>query len=172
MAKTPNTRYMDTVGNGTGTKNAKANGSVTPVILKIKPAAGETFECNRMIISYLIDANSFNVGYGKRATDLTNGFELKVITGAAGGSTVWDITDGIPVKSNHDWKNLCFDENVSVYGSTESAVSYRYTFTRDDGPVILDGSNGDELQVIMNDDLTDSTIGLVHQYFRVGMRKL
>jgi hypothetical protein len=173
MAKAPNSRYMDTVGNGTGTKNAATlDGSSTPVILKIKPGATEKFEVQRLIVSMLIGANNPNVGYGNSASPLTNGIEMKVITGAATGSTVWDITDGVPIKNNHDYKNLCHDEIVSTYGTTESDISWRYTFSKDGKPIVLDGGLGDELHVIINDDLTAVGLSLDEHYFRVGMCKL
>lgn len=168
MAKAPSSRYLDTVGDGSGVKNSVVNGSVTPVIFRIKPGAGETIIVNRLIISMVSSSNSLNIGYGGAATALPNGIELKVITGGAGGSTVWDITDGIPITQNHDWKNLCFDENYRIYGATNSQVSYRYTFTNDDGSVELSGDNSDELQVIINDNLTTG-YNLLEQYFRAGM---
>lgn len=173
MAKTPNSRYFDTVGNGTGTKDAATlDGSSTPVTMLIKPAAGEIYKVERIIISTTISANNPNSGYAGSASELTNGFTMSVYTGAAGGSTVWDITDGIPIKANHDWKNLCHDEIQSNYGTTQSELSYRYTFSRDGNPVILDGDNGDELRIIINDDLTLAGLNLAHQYFRAGMKKI
>ena len=173
MAKSPMSRYADLVGDGTGTKNAALlDGSSTAKVLKIVPAAGEIFDVERIIISTLVDANSLNVGYGKSATALTNGIEMKVITGAVGGSTVWDITDGIAITKNQDWKNLCFDENVSVYGNLKSQASYRYTFSKDGKEIILDGDLGDELQITISDDLTAAGLGLDEHYFRIGFSKI
>jgi hypothetical protein len=164
---------MDTVGNGTGTKDAQdTDGSSTPVIFKIKPAAGEIFRIERLIISMVSSSNSMGVGYGGGTVVLTNGFELKVITGAAGGSTIWDITDGIPIKVNHDWKNLCFDENTRVYGATNAQVSYRYTFAKDGCPIILEGDNSDELQLICNDDIGATGINITEHLFRIGMTQI
>lgn len=169
MAKSPNSRYLDTIGDGTGERNmALLDGSVTPVILRVKPSAGEIYAIERIIITMTLAANNPNSGYGAQVANLTNGIELKVITGAAGGSTYWDISDNIPIVANHDWKRLCHDEIISTYGTTQSALSWRYTFTRDDGQVVLDGNNNDELQVIINDDLT-SVSGLSEHYVRAGM---
>lgn len=169
MAKTPNSRYLDTVGDGTGIKNmALLDGSVTPVILRAKPSEGEIYAIERIIITMTLSANNPNSGYGGQVANLTNGIVLQVITGAAGGSIVWNITDDIPIVANHDWKRLCHDEIISTYGTTQSALSWRYTFTRDDGQVILDGNNSDELQIIINDDLT-SVSNLSEHYVRAGM---
>lgn len=172
MAKAPISRYMDLVGDGSGADNITLqDGSTTPVIYKIKPGAGETFEVNRIIVSMTITANNPNSGYGGSATELTNGLQLKVITGAAGGSTVWDITNGVPIKANHDWKNLCHDEIASTYGTTQSDLSYRYTFTKDGRPIELSGDQGDEFQLIINDDMTAVT-NLGEHRIRVGMCSL
>lgn len=172
MAKSPISRYMDTIGDGTGTKNAALlNGSVTPVILKLKPGAGEIFRVSRLIIATVIDANNPNSGYAGSANPLPNGFTLKVVTGVGGANTlVWDICDGIPIVNNHDWKNLCHDEIASVYGTSQSDLSYRYTFINDGTPIILEGDNGDELQVTINDDLTLAALNLTEQLFRVGFK--
>lgn len=172
MAKTPISRYLDLAGDGSGEDNITTqNGSVTPVIFKIKPAPGETFQINRVIISMTIAANNPNSGYGGSTSELTNGLQMKVITGAAGGSTVWDITNGVPIKANHDWKNLMHDEIPSTYGTAQSDLSWRYTFSKDGRAVELSGDQGDELQLIINDDMTAVT-NLGEHRIRAGMRKL
>ena len=80
--------------------------------------------------------------------------------------------DGIAITKNQDWKNLCFDENVSVYGNLKSQASYRYTFSKDGKEIILDGDLGDELQITISDDLTAAGLGLDEHYFRIGFSKI
>lgn len=171
MASSPMSRYLDTVGNGTGTKNAATiDGSTTPVVMKIKPADGEIFVIQRMIVAIVIAANNANSGYAGSASPLTNGIEVKVISGFD-GSVLWDVTDGVPITNNHDWKNLCHDEILSAYGTSQSDLSYRYTFSKDGKPITLDGNNGDELQLTISDDLTAAGLNLTEHYFRIGMTK-
>lgn len=173
MAKAPASRFFDTVGNGTGTTNAATlNGSVTPVNLLIKPAAGEILEVRRLIISMTIAANNPGSGYAGSGTNLTNGFGLEVYTGVGGGSVIWNVAAGNSITGNHDWKSLMHDEIPGTYGTTQSSLSWRYSFFKDGESVMLDGDNGDEFRIIINDDLTAAGLNLSEHYFRAGMCKL
>ncbi|MCK5610913.1 hypothetical protein KAR91_54065 [Candidatus Pacearchaeota archaeon] len=172
MALFPNSRYADTVGNGTGTKNAAAlDGSSTPAILRIAPGPGEIFKITRLIPTVEDTGNLDSGGYGNGSA-LTNGIEVfvKRFVGEAGVTTLWDVTDGIPIKTNAAWKTLCFDENLSTYGLGNQLVAWRYSFFYDnDGdPLILSGDNKEELQIVFNDLMTF----LVNHYFRIGMSAL
>lgn len=172
MALFPNSRYADTVGNGTGTKNAALlNGSGTPAILRIAPGPTEIFKVSRMIPTVEDTGNLDSGGYGNGAA-LTNGIEvlLKRFVGESNEETLWDITDGIKVKTNAAWKTLCFDENLSTYGLGNQLVAWRYSFFLDNNgdPIMLSGQNKEQLQIIFN----DSMLFLVNHYFRIGMSVL
>jgi len=166
MSNFPLSRYADIVGDGSGVKNAIGDysaGGLGQTIFKIAPGSGETLKLSRMII-FLTDVGSLDAdSYGNGIT-LTNGIEMKVMRGA---SVLWDITDGIPITANHDWKRLCHDELLSTYGAGNESISWRYTFTKDSNgkPLILDGANSEELHIILSDDFS----GLLEHYFRIGI---
>jgi hypothetical protein len=159
-----NTRYIDTVGDGSGARDMKVNGSVTPVKFKLKPSAGQIFMLNAFNINYVMTSGNPNVGFGAASADLTNGISIQVLRGS---TVVLDLTDGVLVKANHDWKNLCYEEHESEYGTTESALSYCFDFRRGGESVVLEGVNGDEFVVTINDNLTTAQINLLHMYIRV-----
>lgn len=170
MALFPSSRYADTVGDGSGTKNvALLDGSSTPVILRVAPGVNEIFKIPRMIISLEDFGNLDSGGYGNGSA-LDNGFEvmLKRFAGEPEEVVLWDVTDGIPIKTNAAWKTLCFDENLSTYGQGNQLVAWRYTFMRDGDPVIISGANKEELQIIINDDMDF----LINHYFRIGFSKV
>ena len=159
-----NSRFIDTVGDGTGIKDMKVNGSVTPVVFKLKPGANQIFRLNAFNTAYVMNSGNPNVGFGASTSSLTNGIEIKVMRG---NTTVLDLTDGVLIKDNHDWKNLCYNENESEYGATQSALSYCFDFQQAGEAIVLEGVNGDEFIVTINDNLTLATYNLQHLYIRV-----
>ena len=162
-------RFADTNGDGSGTKNAVGNYSGAPQKFCIAPEAGEIFKVER-IIPFLKDSGSLDSDYYGNGIILTNGIQIKVVrfAGQPQETVLADITDGVPVKSNSDWKRLCFDQNISEYGTGNETAVWRYTFSKDAPAIVLDGDNKEEIQVILNDDFS----GLVEHYFRFGFDKI
>ena len=159
-----NSRYMDTIGDGSGVKNAIGDYASTPTIFKIKPRPSEIFHVHRLI-PFLQDSGSLDTASYGNGIILTAGIEIKVVDDSG---VLWDITDGVPIKSNAAWKKLCFDENISEYGQGDESGSWRYTFDKDGDHIVLDGANGGELQASFGDSFAQ----LVEHYFRVGMIKI
>jgi len=104
MARTRVRRFLDTTGDGTGTKNAGVNGSSTPVIHRIRPAAGETIYLSDLFVSFTAAAQLVADGYGDLAA-LTNGIKVEVVSvNSAGDVTVEeDLLDGLTIKSHDHW---------------------------------------------------------------------
>ena len=153
-------RYLDTDGDGTGTKNAVGNYSGAVEEFKIVPAAGETFYLSRIMVS-VTDAGSFDSGsYGNNIT-LTNGISLKLKN--TGDPTI-DITDGVPIITNSDWCRLAGpDVSVMSWGSGDEQMVVRFTFTKAGQALKLSGDDGASFCVELNDDFSN----LVSQYFMV-----
>lgn len=153
---TPIFRFLDTVGNGTGTKNANVNGVVTPVPFKIVPPAGARYRLHRMMVKISDDAVVSAEKYGGIAA-LANGIEVEV---DLDGDTI-DLLDGVPITGNADWGKVCYDTHVVDYGAGNNIILVRWTFAKSGAPLSLTSS--DEFRVTVNDDLT----GLVEHYFQV-----
>lgn len=153
-------RYLDTDGDGGGTKNANVNGSVTPVVFKIVPGTGEVMAIHRIII-HVEDTGILAVDdYGAIAGGLAVGCGLE-LRNIEDDAIITDMLDGLPVKNNHSWSSICYDTDVHAFGAApaETALIYRLSFSRIGDPLII---TGDEyLAVVINDDCT----GLVHHYF-------
>lgn len=152
-------RYLDTNGDGTGTKNANVNGSITPVTFKIVPEI-RSMKIYRMMIQ-IEDAGTLAADkYGVLAL-LTNGMLLQVRK-VSDDSVVLDFLDGIPVKDNQGWARHCFDHDPHDYGPpTDASISYRLSFNRAGFPLHLDADH--YLCIVVQDDLT----GLLGHYFQV-----
>ena len=153
-------RFLDTNGDGTGTKSANVNGSVTPVEFKLQPAAGEIYYLHRMIAHITDGALTSAANYGDVAGPLANGLTMGFYN-TDDDSLILDILNGIPIKSNADWSIRNFDLAPDTFAAGNRYVSARWSFDRSGGPISL--TEDEYLKVIINDDLT----GLVSHYFNV-----
>ena len=147
--KTPFYQLMDTVGDRSGDVNMNVDGSTTPITFYIKPKAGEVIKLARIITS-LRDGGSFDSGgWGNQTAELTNGLELKWKR----DGVLYNLTE-VPIKSHYDLASYSYDIDHSNFGSGDEFLTNRFTFTKAGQYLTLDGDLGDELQVIVNDDLT------------------
>lgn len=144
-------RHLDTVGDGSGDKNANGNYAAAVEEFKIVPGATEIFRIARMII-HIDDVGNPGAGtYGAGAV-LANGVEVQV-KDASG--VIIDMTDGMPVKENGDWQHYSYDVSYTTFGPGNAGyVGIRWTFLRGGVALRLDGSAGEYLAARFNDDLT------------------
>lgn len=151
-------RVLDTVGDGTGTKDASGDYSAAAQTFLIKPPAHTTYIISRMIGS-IRDGGSFDSGFYGNGLTLTNGIKVYC---KSNGETI-DLFDGLSVLTNADWAGICYDIDISKFGSGNEYLNFRWTFSKSGTFIKLDGNKGDELYVELHDDFT----GLVSQYFTV-----
>lgn len=156
-------RYLDTIGDGSGTKRAIGDYSVGATQFghnAVGGAATGRVDIHRLMV-FIRDSGNFRADtYGALPT-LTNGIEIEVQDRQ--GKVLVDLTDGVPIKSNAQWSRVCFDSLLQNYGAApgDSYVSVRWTFTRSGSPLAL--KSGDRFIVKLNDDLT----GLIDHTFMV-----
>jgi len=153
-------RYLDTDGDGTGTKDSAVNHSGAKEEYKIVPPSGTRLAIARLIVSVADGANPSADVYGNLAGALTNGIDVK--TKNASGDLV-DLCDGVPVKANSDWSRMCYDMQVQNFGSGDDIVQVRWTFAKSGRSVIVDGTAGEYFSVDINDNLA----ALSSQFFMV-----
>lgn len=152
-------RFLDTNGDGTGTKNANGNYSVTADDFFIQPAAGEVFVLNRLIVE-LRDSQGIQAEeYGNLGSALSNGINIKVTDSS--DVEILDLTDGLPVTTNAAWGRMSYDVDVKSWGAGDEVLLCRWTFGASGRPLIL--KDQQKFKVTLNDNLT----GLVAHYFMV-----
>ena len=161
-------RALDTVGDGSGTKNAVGDYSGGVEEFMIAPAAGEVFLIQRMIVSYKASASPAwqSTLYGQNIP-LTNGVEVE---SQNSGGVNYTLTDpDHPILSNADWAGYCYDFTLFSFGSGPDQAAIRWTFAKSGSQVRLDGAHGDKLVVKLNDDFSGSGAdsGLTDQHFVV-----
>jgi hypothetical protein len=143
--KQPFSDFLDSAGNGTGTKNM----ATTADIYYLEAQAGQSLVVERLIISYQ-DAGGGTVDeYGNLNAALSTGIEIKVVDP---GGTIVDLTDGVPVQQNGHWARFCYDAQRLDWGAGEDLFVVRWTFAKAGRPVFL--NPGDRLEFQVNDDLT------------------
>lgn len=160
-------RYMDTNGDGSGTKSATGDYSVTAGYFKIQPPRNALYAITRLIVFVEDGGPTLSADeYGGLAA-LTNGIRVEVRDNTTDVKN--DLTDGVTIKSNAAWSRVCYDATPSNYGSGNVFLSVRWTFERSGGPIYLEGRNAERLVV----KLTDSFTGLVdHTFLAQGYEDL
>lgn len=152
-------RYLDTVGDGTGTKNAIGNHASAAEEYKIVPPSDETYILERVLIS-IRDTGTFDAENYGNGVGLTNGI---IVEKRNGSGQLLDLTDGLPIMHNAGWGAQCFDISHLAMGTGDEIMNIRWTFSRSGQPIRLDGVNGEYLSFTLNDDFS----GLVQHYFQV-----
>jgi hypothetical protein len=151
---------MDTVGDGSGTKVATGDYSLSAQDFRLTCQNDEhILLCSRMIVLIQYAGNMASSGY-IGATPLANGITVQVRDET--DTVVEDFTDGDPVISLAEWAGLCHDMNDYRWGSgTDDLASVRWTFRRMGKPVVL--HHGWSIAVNLNDNFS----GLVNHKFKI-----
>lgn len=143
-------RHLDTVGDGSGTKDMSADHSGAAEECKLVPQGGEIFILERVII-HVTDGSMLAANFGA-LTALTNGVKFSV---ERGGVERLDLMDGITVKTNDGWARLCHDVSRINWGSGDDTLSVRWTLSASGQPIGL--WPGDEFICTINDNLSNLT---------------
>jgi len=150
-------RFLDTDGDGTGTKNANGDYS---------SAADEFFfqpdqECDiHRLIFHMTDTTGIQQEeYGNIGGALTNGYNIVVRDDS--DATILSLTDNIPIKTNGDIGRYCYDVELKSWGAGNEAIQGRWTFTKAGAPLRLPQNY--KFSITLNDTLT----GLLEHYFMI-----
>lgn len=153
-------RYLDTVGDGSGTKNA--NGDYSSELVEFYVESQEEDDAalivSRMIVTIRDQGNFSTAGYGAAAA-LTNGFTIQVRD--SDETVLLDLTDGLVIQTNGDWSRECYDVQPIALGGGDSYMSVRWTFAKSGRAIRL--NKGHRLAVRLNDSFTF----LTGQFFNV-----
>ena len=153
------TRFMDIVGDGSGSIDMHVNGAVIPVEFKVTATAKQVLLLERIII-YIKDTGAMDSGKYGNGLVLTNGIHLKVVRTDA---TEEVLTVQKPILINADWAAYCHDLSVHSFGLGDNVLTARWTFNKDGAAIKL--APGDSLVCVIADDLT----ALTGHKIRVGM---
>jgi len=154
-------RYLDTNGDGTGTKAATVDHSGATEEYKLAPAAGTILRVETLSV-VVCDATSFDPDqYGNIDLSAGNGIEIHLKDGMG---SILDLTDGVPIKASWQWHAIA---DVSVPDISTDSVTGSYSlrallrFDRMSVPLRVSGDESEYLSVDLHDDFS----GLVGHYF-------
>jgi len=127
-------------------ENMAVDGSVTPISFRIQPPAERIWNIERIIIGMKTEGEPDDSTFGDIAS-LTNGVIVReVINGSIRTLAQW--------RDNSDIAQDMFDVTfTSASRLGQYGVRGRWTFTKFSHEVILNGNNGDYIEVIIQDDL-------------------
>ena len=164
------TRFMDTVGDGSGSTDLNVDGSTTPVIFKIVPTHGEILYLSRLLW-YLRDTGSLDSGGFGNGPELTNGIDFGFYYDVGLPSEGRYPSQLEPITTNGGWAKYCGPDVVPLtFGSGDEILSCRYSFYKDVGlekqeMPWLAHDRLEEFWLIVQDDLT----GINECHCRIGM---
>jgi len=145
---------MDSVGDGTGSTDMAVDGSVSPVIFRLKPAVGHELWITKIVVMFA-DQGSIDSGAWGNGITMTNGIAMVLVN----DGTLVPATN-FNIKDVGDLASLTFNVEEHTWGSGDSVLVSRYTPGRSTQGLYLSDATNDEFQVVINDDLT----GLSRQY--------
>ena len=154
----PVVRYLDTTGDGTGTKNAAVDHSAAAEEYMLVPSS-EIYRIRKLRI-FIRDGAAFAAnGYGAiSSSPLTNGVNVKV---KDSGGDVLDLLHGVPVKSNAHWLHHGSLDTLSPFGAGDKLMAVTLDFAATGTVVRLNTHNSEYQAEGLNDDVS----GLVGHYF-------
>jgi len=160
--------YMDSIGNGKGVDDFIGDYSTVPIKARHNVPGDERHDLYRMIIAVEDGSGMKADEYGDLNGPLVDGISITV---EDDNGILLDLTDEVPVKTNAQWGQLCFDADIKSWGGTPSddILLVRFTFERSGAPITVHGhpENNRRLSVNFSDDFT----GLIHHRFMLqGMR--
>jgi hypothetical protein len=115
----------------------------------VTPPATEDWYITRMIFS-MEDSGTFDPSSYGNGTALTNGV---VIRHSNAGGVLRTLT-AFPPKTNIEWEMHCHDVNLHTYGTGDEGLTARWTFAKHGRPLLLNGADGEFLEVYLNDSFT------------------
>lgn len=153
-------RYLDTSGDGSGTKNANGDYSSIATDFKITTASNISSLLIQMLSIHIRDTAALSADeYGNIAA-LTNGVSVGIYNPA--GSIVMDLMDNIPVKSNAGWSRGAFNIRADDFGSGDNFIAVQWHFANPGSWITLPTNYS--LRAHLHDNFT----GLVDHYFFVS----
>ncbi len=150
-------RFMDTVGDGSGSIDAVVDGSSTPVDFHYLVPAGKVALVDRLII-WVKDSGGFDVANYGNGVVLTNGM-LDGVTDPAG---VFQHSGDLAVKTNGDWASLCYDVTYHSFGQGDNILVARYSFFKDGSSIMVPAGYKFTIRI------QDALAGLTGHRFRLG----
>ena len=162
----PTKIYYQYMKNDAGSVEMNVDGSASATKFYISCPEDDELELHRAMITIYDTKNMQPEEYGDLGSSLSAGWEMKVMS-SDGTTVLGDLTGGVPIKTNANLAQVCYDVDImNMLNTTNALLKARWTFTKGGHPVFL--KPGQRLEVIIDDDLT----GLLSQRIMIQGHKL
>lgn len=152
-------RFLDTVGDGSGSIEADIDGETVPTVFKYSVPEGKILLVDRLVV-WIRDFGAFD------AEKYGNGLTLSagIIGGSVDNKTnvFTPRTTQLPVKSNSDWPAYAFDFTYIPIGTGDNVAVAQYVYENDGAPLVFYGGTGYGIKI------ADNLSGLTGHRFRIG----
>ncbi len=149
---TPFIRYLDIVGDGTGTKQAAVDYSGGAEEFFIAPPSGDDFVIQQFAM-VIADTGSFDGDFFAATAGLLSIGLAIAVTDAVPVVQI-NLLDGIPIKRNSEIFNIFSRVVLNDLGSGRKILHAVIDFDSMGFPLELDGGINDRLMVTLNDDFS------------------
>ena len=150
-------RFLDTVGDGTGSIEANVDGSGAPVDFNYTVPEGHILLVDRLVV-WIEDNGSFDAGLYGNGLALANG----IMAGRTINGTFEPRTTQLPIRANADWPAYSFDFDYIDIGQGPNVAVARYSYIKDGAPIVY--TENTKYTMRIQDDLSN----LVGHRFRLG----
>jgi len=143
-------RFLDSVGNGSGSKTMVANFSGAATSYKMIVPAGKIYIATQFVI-HISGAGSYSAtNFGGIAT-LTNGILLNIRMNGVVGS----LLDNVAIKDNSTFYHMSpqLMQIINLAGATSVLVA-QYNPSDFGLPATLNGDTGDYIEAVLHDDFS------------------
>ncbi len=143
-------RFLDSVGNGTGSKTMVANFAGAATSYKVLVPAGKIYVLTQFVIHISGTGTYSAVNFGG-ISGLTNGVLLNIKM----NGNIGPLVDNVPIKDNSTFYHLSPSsvQIINLAGSTSVLVA-QYNPTDFGMPATLNGDAGDYIEAVLHDDLS------------------
>lgn len=143
---------LDFAKNSTGGFRVVGDYSAQPQNFTFGPPSNETWIVSRLII-HIQDNGVLDSGKYGNNINLTKGISIQLVQ----QNRIYNLTNGNPVFYNNDWGRFNYDLDLVDFGTGDQSINIRWTFSNSGTYIKLDGSKGERLQIVVNDDFTGLT---------------
>jgi len=154
-------QHLSVNGDGTGDFDAIGDYSGAATEFYIQPASDKIFAIETVTVS-IQDGQKVSADKYGGMTALTNGIDICI---EDSGGVITNITANDQIKSNGEWASYFDSMKAHTFGTGDELVVLYWKFADSGRSILLDGSKGEKLVFILNDDFTGLTL---HRFFVQG----
>lgn len=164
---TPRSRFMDSIGDGTGSIDMAVDASVTPQFFHLRAPEGRSVFMTELLITYAGGVGPYGPDEFGGQPCLLNGIEIGQYDWPS--STFFSGGEQLPIRCNKDWSSYSDNVYTGIWADKKYPVSVHIRLDASGIPVTLT-SEDRGFACRISDDL--SSLDYLHMYIRLAVGRL